>query len=243
MCVKIRVPFFEMGVKNYVYGDRVLELAKAADAAALKYDIDVMFIAPYADIWRVAKNTNRLIILAPYMDVLRPGRGMADVLPESIRAAGAQGVVINHCERPMTLTAIRHTIARAKELRLLSFACAGSLEEARAVAELHPDLINPEPPELIGTGNTASMDFVRDSTRAVKEINSGILVEQAAGVTTGVQVYCNIMAGADGVGVASGILNAADPEGMIDEMVCHVRKACEDMKKTGGPYENLPRIH
>ena len=42
----IRTPYFEIGTKNYVWGDRVLELALAADKAAEKYDIDVLFITP-----------------------------------------------------------------------------------------------------------------------------------------------------------------------------------------------------
>ena len=122
-----RVPFFETGVKNYIYGDAVLEYAKVVDRAAEKYDIDVLFIAPYTEIRRIAKNTKNLIVLAPYMDTLRPGRGIADVLPEAIKAAGAQGVVLNHCERPMTLRAIKQTIDRANELDMLSFACADSI--------------------------------------------------------------------------------------------------------------------
>ena len=40
----IRTPYFEVGTKNYVYGDKLLEYARAADAAAEKYDIDVLFI-------------------------------------------------------------------------------------------------------------------------------------------------------------------------------------------------------
>jgi len=46
MAVKIRTPYFEIGTKNYIYGDQVLEYARAADAAAEKYDIDVLFITP-----------------------------------------------------------------------------------------------------------------------------------------------------------------------------------------------------
>ena len=42
----IRTPYFEVGTKNYVYGDKLLEYARAADAAAEKYDIDVLFICP-----------------------------------------------------------------------------------------------------------------------------------------------------------------------------------------------------
>ncbi|MDR0656842.1 MAG: hypothetical protein LBG22_11050 [Treponema sp.] len=57
----IRVPFFEIGVKNYIYGDDVMELARAADAAAGRYDIDVLFIAPYTEIRRVSENTRHLV--------------------------------------------------------------------------------------------------------------------------------------------------------------------------------------
>ena len=96
MKIKIRVPFFETSVKNYIFGDAVLEYAKAADAASKEYDVDVLFVAPYTEIRRISENTDRLIILAPYMDILYPGRGIADVLPEALKAAGAKGVVLNH---------------------------------------------------------------------------------------------------------------------------------------------------
>ena len=147
---KIRTPYFEIGTKNYIYGDTVLEYARAADAAAEKYDIDVLFITPCVEIRRIAENTKHLILLAPYMDTLRPGRGMADILPEALKAAGAKGVVVNHCEKPMSLPAIKATIDRANEIDFLVFACADSIAEARAIAQLHPDIINPEPTELIG---------------------------------------------------------------------------------------------
>lgn len=228
---KISTPFFETGVKNYIYGDAVVDYAKVVDAAAEKYDIDILFIAPYTEIRRVAENTNRLIVLAPYMDTLRPGRGIADVLPEAIKAAGAEGVVINHCERPMTLSAIKQTIDRANELGLLTFACADSIPEAKAIAQFQPDIINPEPTELIGGSEASDMSYVVKTLRVVKEICPDILVEQAAGITNGQQVYDMIMAGNDAAGAASGILNSADPNVMLDEMVSYVRKAKDDRKK------------
>ena len=61
----IRAPYFEIGTKNYIYGDTVLEYAKAADAAAEKYDIDVLFICSPIEIRRVCENTKHLIVLAP----------------------------------------------------------------------------------------------------------------------------------------------------------------------------------
>ena len=228
---QIRTPYFEIGTKNYIYGDTVLEYALAADAAAEKYDIDVLFITPAVEIRRVVEQTKHLIVLAPYMDTLRPGRGMADILPEALKAAGA-GVVVNHCEKPMSLPAIKETIQRAHELDMLVFACADTIAEAKAVAQLHPDILNPEPSELIGGAGSgvSSMDFVRESIQAIKSIYPDILVEQAAGITNGQQVYDFIMAGSEAAGAASGIVNAKDPLAMIDEMIAATRRAADDLK-------------
>ena len=230
---KIRTPYFEIGTKNYIYGDTVLAYAKAADEAAKKYDIDVLFITPATEIRRVVENTSRLIVLAPYMDTLRPGRGMADILPEGLKAAGARGVVVNHCEKPMSLPAIRKTIERARELDFLVFACADTVAEAKAIAQLHPDIINPEPTVLIGgTGSGVSdMGYVRQVIDAIKAIDPEIMVEQAAGITNGQQVYDFIMAGSEAAGAASGIMNAKDPFAMIDEMIAATRRAADDLKK------------
>ena len=228
----IRVPYFEVGTKNYVYGDQLLEYAIAADKAAEKYDIDVLFICSPIEIRRVREHTKNLIILAPYMDTLRPGRGMADILPEGLKAAGAQGVVINHCEKPMSLPQMKATIDRARELDFLVFACADTIDEAKAIAQFHPDIINPEPSQIIGGGNGVSpMAYVKDSIRVIKEIDPNIMVEQAAGITNGQQVYDFIMAGSEAAGAASGIMNAADPMAMIDEMIAATRRAADDLKK------------
>ena len=232
---KIRAPYFEIGTKNYIYGDKVLEYAIAADKAAEKYDIDVLFICPAVEIRQVVQNTKHLIVLAPYMDTLRPGRGMADVLPEGLKAAGAQGVVINHCEKPMSLPQMKATIDRARELDFLVFACADTLDEAKAIANLHTDIINPEPSEIIGGGNGVSpMAYVKDSIAVIKAIDPNIMVEQAAGITNGQQVYDFIMAGSEAAGAASGIMNAADPIAMIDEMIAATRRAADDLKKQEG---------
>ena len=225
----IRIPFFETAVKNYIYGDKVLEFALAADQAAKKYDIDVIFIAPYTEIRRISEQTTNLIILAPYMDMLRPGRGMADVLPEALKAAGAQGVVINHCERPMSLTAIKQTIDRANELDMLSFACADTIAEAKAIAQLHPDIMNPEPTELIGSGSASDMSYVLETVKVIKDIFPDIIVEQAAGITTAEQIYQFIMAGSDAAGSCSGVLNSKNPLALLDEMICSVKKAKDEL--------------
>ncbi|MBR5453207.1 MAG: triose-phosphate isomerase, partial [Clostridia bacterium] len=113
---------------------------------------------------------------------------------------------------------------------------ADTIAEAKAIAQLHPDILNPEPSELIGgTGNGVSdMSFVLESIREIKSIYPDILVEQAAGITNGQQVYDFIMAGSEAAGAASGIMNAADPIAMIDEMIAATRRAADDLKKKEG---------
>lgn len=226
---KIRTPYFEIGVKNYVYGDDVLRMAVHADDCSRKYDVDVVMIVPYTEIRRIREHTQNLHVFAPYMDTLRPGRGMADVLPEAIKAAGAVGVVINHCERPMSLPQMKATIDRARELDLLVFGCADSLAETRALAQLHPDIINPEPNELIGGGGgVSSAEYVQANIRAVKDIYEDIIVEQAAGVSSPDEVYNFIYAGCEATGAASGIFNAKDPLQMAEDMIAAVRRAIDD---------------
>jgi len=237
MKAKIRTPYFEIGIKNYIYGKDVLDFAKFADQVSEKYDIDILIIVPYTEIRSVSENTKRLIVIAPYMDLLHPGRGMADVLPEAIKAAGAKGVVINHCERPMTLSAVKKTIDRANELDLLTFVCTDTIAEAHAIADLHPDIINPEPTEIIGSGTPSDMRYVRETTRVIKEVDSHIIVEQAAGVSSGKQVYDFIFAGAEATGAASGIFTSPDRYATLDDMVMNVRKAWDDLHQVQGKVE------
>lgn len=138
----------------------------------------------------------------------------------------------------MSLSAIKATIDRARELDFLVFACADSIAEARAIAQLGPDIINPEPSELIGGagGQVSDMGYVLESIRAIKAINPNIMVEQAAGITNGRQVYDFIMAGSEAAGAASGIVRAKDPLAMIDEMVAATRRAADELalEKKGG---------
>lgn len=102
-----------------------------------------------------------------------------------------------------------------------------------AVAQFHPDMMNPEPSERIGTGHAVDISYVTRTVSAVKEIDSAIAVQAAAGISNGQDVYNCIMAGSDGVGTASGVLKSENPFEMLDEMVAAVRRAKDDLIKQG----------
>ena len=226
--MKIKPPFFEIGPKTYLYGQAVIELAKAVDEAAMRYDVDIIFTAAYVDIYTVAKATRRIQVFGPHMDPIRPGRGVASILPEAIKAAGAVGVMLNHVEKPLSLSAMKKAIDRADEIGLATIACADSVAEAEAIAQLTPNIIVAEPSDLIGSGKTSDMDYILESIRRIKAINPDLLVLQAAGISSGQDVYRVIRAGAEATGSSSGIAAAADPAAAAEEMIAAVRRAWDE---------------
>ncbi|MBR5902877.1 MAG: triose-phosphate isomerase, partial [Clostridia bacterium] len=165
---KIKAPFFEIGPKSYLFGDDILELAIAADKASEKYDVDIIFTCPVVDIRRVKENTSRIHVFAPHMDPIPVGRGLADILPESLVAAGAEGVMLNHVEKPLTFDVLTATVKRAEEVGLSTIVCADSMAEAAKIATLNPDIIVAEPSELIGTGVSVGVEYVEAATKCVK---------------------------------------------------------------------------
>ena len=222
---KIKAPFFEIGPKSYLYGDDILHLAQAADAASGKYGVDIIFTCPVVDIRRVKENTKHIHVFAPHMDPIPVGRGLADILPESLVAAGAEGVMLNHVEKPLAFDVLEETIKRAEEVGLTTIVCADSMADASRIATLHPDIIVAEPSELIGTGVSVGAEYVAAATKSVKDVDANILVLTAAGIANGEDVYNTIIAGADATGSSSGVAKAADRAAMVDEMIAAVRKA------------------
>lgn len=228
---QIKPPFFEIGPKSYLYGDDILDLALAADKASEKYGVNIIFTTPVVDIRRVKEATKNIFVFAPHMDPIPVGRGLADILPESLVAAGAEGVMLNHCEKPLEFDVLAKTIERANEVGLTTIVCADSLADATKIASLNPDIIVAEPSELIGTGVSVGKEYVEAATRSVKDVNEDILVLTAAGIANGEDVYNTIIAGADATGSSSGVAKAADRAAMVDEMIAAVRKAWDERNK------------
>lgn len=224
----IKPPFFEIGPKGYMYGERMLKLAKAADAASVKYNVRIILTVQPSDIYLLAKETKHVLIFAQHMDPVLVGRGNGSILPEAIKAAGAVGVMLNHAEKPMIFAELYAAIKRADEVGLATIVCADSIREAEAIAHFSPNIIVAEPTELIGTGQTSDKEYVIVTTSAIKNINPEIQVLQAAGISNGQDVYRTIKAGADATGTTSGIMKSEDPESMLDEMICAVRTAWDE---------------
>ena len=139
--------------------------------------------------------------------------------------------MLNHVEKPLTISTLRQTILRAEEVGLTTIVCADSIAEASMIAQLNPDIIVAEPSELIGTGITSGPEYVAASMKAVKDVNPDILVLQGAGISNGKDVYDTILSGAEATGSSSGVVKAPDRAAMVDEMIRAVRQAWDERHK------------
>ena len=228
---EIRVPFLIVNPKAYIYGEEALELARICEELTVKYDLDIIYTAQHVDLRMIWEAAPHVILTAQHMDGLVPGRGMGHILPEGIREAGAQAVVLNHAEHPLTVGQLAKALIRAEELELMTIVCAKTPEEAASVAKLGPDIMICEPTSLIGTGKTSGDEYILATNRAVKAVNPDIKVIQAAGVSTGEDVYRVVMEGADGSGGTSGILNAPSRREKIVDMLEALKRAQRDRTK------------
>ncbi len=229
--IKVKEPFFEIGPKAYCYGEEMINLAKVADEASAKYDVQIILTPQYTDIPFIAKETKHLLVFAQHMDSLPVGRGLGSVLPEAVKYAGATGVMLNHSEKRVSIAELNAAIKRADEVGLATIVCADTIEEAMAIANLNPNIIVAEQPELIGTGKTSDSDYFKRSIEAVHSVNPEIKVLTAAGISNGDDVYNVIKQGASSTGSSSAIFKAEDPAHMIEDMISAVRRAWDERHK------------
>jgi triosephosphate isomerase len=222
-------PFFIVGPKAYMFGPDILQLAMRADELSRRYDVQIIIDPQYVDIPIIAQHVRRALVFAQHMDSLKQGPGQGSVLPEALRAAGAVGVVLNHFERRLTQEELACTMRRADEVGLATIVCADDTEAAVAVAELEPNGIVLESPDLIGTGRgtESTRATVGDSNRAIWRVNREIRVVYGGGIGCPKDVYDVIAAGAQGTGSSSAIPQASDPQAMLEAMVKATREAWE----------------
>lgn len=226
---KIKTPFFMVNPKSYLHGKQLLKLALETDRIAKNCNFSVFFTAPFVDIRMIAENTQNLIVTAQHIDSLKPGRGMGYIVPEAIAEAGAKAVFLNHAEHSLKLAELVKVIDRAKENNVYTIVCADSVREAKAIAMLKPDILLCEPTELIGTGNISDKSYIEATNKAIREIDPNILIMQAAGISTGKDVYETIVNGADGTGCTSGIVCANNPEKKVEEMLNAINMAMKNL--------------
>jgi len=225
---KVRTPLILVNFKTYLEatGKKAVRLGKIAEKVSLETEVCIGLAPQFADIVPIARAVS-IPVFAQHIDSVRSGSFTGHILAESVKEAGAVGTLINHSERRLRLTEIGATIARALEVNLVSVVCTGNAAVSAFAAELKPNMIAVEPPELIGTGipvAEAKPEVVKGSVRLVKRINPDVVVLCGAGLTKGEDAAAALRLGTEGVLVASGVVKAKDPYRVLLEFAEAITK-------------------
>jgi len=227
----ISYPLILVNFKSYneALGNKAIRLAEYARKVTEETGIIIGVAPQYVDLREVSKL--KIPTFAQHADPIEPGSHTGHVTLESIKDAGAEGVIINHSEHRMILSDINFIIKKAKQLNLITVVCADTVEASIAVSTLKPDIVAIEPPELIGTGRAVSKvspDIVRSAVVGIKNVSKDVHILCGAGITNGEDVYAAIKLGTEGVLLASGVVKSNDPYKVLLEMAYAAKRAYEE---------------
>jgi len=218
---KLQTSIIIVNFKTYLEatGRKAVELAKQAEKVSKETGASIIVAPQFADIARVAEAVE-IPVFAQHIDSIKPGSCTGHVLTDSIKEAGAVGTLINHSEKQLKLVDVDAAIRLAREKKFISCVCANNPSVSAAAAALKPDIVSIEPPELIGTGvavSKAQPEIVTNTVKLVREVNTMVTILCGAGISHGEDVAIALKLGTQGVLVASAIVKAKDPYGMLRE--------------------------
>lgn len=227
----MKKPIILINFKAYEnsFGKKAIELSKKIESVAMEYSTQIILAVPAVMISILSQEVS-LPIYAQHVDSVELGAHTGAITPEMIKEAGAKGSLLNHSEKRIRLDEIHEALTRMKKLNLESVVCADRYELVYPFALLKPTAVLIEPPELIGTGISVSKARPEVITNAVKEISKteGVYLIAGAGISNGDDVYTAIKLGSDGIGVASAVMKAKEPEKIVEEFVKSALRAMEN---------------
>jgi len=208
----MRIPVIIVNFKTYAQstGENAVKLAKICERVAKESRREIVAAVQAADIYRVSKAVS-IPVFAEHADECEQGQNTGFVTMESVKEAGAVGLLVNHSEHRIAKESIKAIIEKAKRLGITTVVCAKDPKEAKELDKLNPDFIAVEPPELIGgdiSVSTAKPEVIEESVGVVR----GKRVIVGAGVKTKKDVEVAAKFGSIGILVASGVVKAKEPE-------------------------------
>lgn len=208
--------------KNYpeVLGKGSLLLARAAERAASATGAEII-VAPPTPMLSLVASKSSVRVFSQSVGPDSGDRSTGAILPEAVKAAGAQGTILNHSESRLPPTTLKALVPRVAGIGLEVCLCARTSREAASLAALKSEYLAVEPPELISSGMAVSMaqpEIVRRTVSAARAAGYRGKILCGAGIISGPDVRRAIELGAEGVLVASGVVKAKDWENKILEL-------------------------
>lgn len=205
-------PIVVINFKTYKQGDDVLKLAKKIE----KFDKKIVVGVQSVDIGEVVRRT-KLKVFCQHVDWQMPGRETGFILPEAVKANGANGVFLNHSEHKLDFDILKKTIKRCREVKLKILVFAKDLIQAKKIQKLKPDYLVIEPPKLVGGNVSVSKSKPELIKKISEKLNGNFLV--GAGIKTNEDVRTAMELGASGIAISSVITKSKNPEKKLRELL------------------------
>jgi len=225
-------PVIILNLKSYkeVLGENGLKALTIIEDVAKEYPQIIFVVAPnLACLSEFARRKKRVKVYAQHADPIPVGAYTGHIPVEALKILKADGTLINHSERQVSLDTISRVISEAQRLEIDVVACGGSIDEISKIAALRPKYVAFEPPELIGTGISVSKARPEDLKKSVKVIlersgNMSIPI-CGAGISSGEDVRLALEYGANGILVASAFVKATDKKKKLIEFASAAESA------------------
>lgn len=202
-------------------GATAVDLAKIAEKVAKESGKEIIISVDAVDLKEVA-NAVSIPVFAQHVDYAEFGSHTGSIIPEVVKEAGAVGTLINHSEKRIPREDIEKIVKRAKDVGLGICICAQTPDECADLANLKPNFVAYEPPELIGgevSVSTAKPEVIKEAVDKVKANNPEVKVLTGAGVKDVNDVKVAESLGSEGVLAASHIVKSENPEEVIKELL------------------------
>ncbi|MBN1494540.1 triose-phosphate isomerase [Candidatus Peregrinibacteria bacterium] len=210
MIMKPPVIFINFKAYKSATGENALKMARKFEKIARKFRISVVLCVQNVDLYRVSQAV-AIPVFAQHADNIEYGAHTGYVLPEALKQNGAYGTLLNHAEHQISDESLKSSIERAKQAGLFTLVCANTPGKAGKILKYNPDFVAVEPPELIGGDISVSKAKPEVIKKAVKIAGQKKLIV-GAGIKTGEDVKIAVKFGAAGVLVASGVVQAQNPQ-------------------------------
>lgn len=201
--------------KNYLAGHKSLELAKKIE----RHLPDALITVSAVDVGYLGYYLPSLKIYAQHVDYQKKGKTSGYLIPEALKAHGAEGTLLNHAEHRIDMSEIRKTVKRCKKEGLKVIVCVQTHAETKKVMKMKPYGIAFEDKKLIGSGRSITSlrsDDIRKFSEMLKYKN--IIAICGAGVSTREDVLASRELGCKGVLISSAIAASRKPDKLLREL-------------------------
>lgn len=205
-------PVIIINFKTYKQGKSVVNFAKRIE----KVNRNILVGVQASDVKEISEKT-KLKVYAQHVDYFKKGRNTGFIVPESVKADGAEGTFLNHSEHRLRFDILKKTIKRCKKVKLKTAVFASGIDEAKKIERLHPDLLIVEPPELVGgkiSVSTAKPGLIKKISDTIK---MKFLI--GAGIHNRKDVEIALKLGASGIAVSSSVMTSKKPEEVLRELI------------------------